>query len=250
MSYMKYPILIRVLHYYSSMACCFLFAFYAVSGFLATHADDFIGESRPAWEERIVDLPKDGLDDSELRRAFCKRLLENAETVRQLEHDDFDEWFVVSSTKESVRCIVGEEQVDIRPLFTFDDDVAPDDMPLWIAGKHGGHIENLEIDDEYMRQTFDLASVWFQGEVIIHQDLRMYELKQRKAHIIRAIVDIHRGKHENWFQTLLADLTAILLFFVIVSGALIGIQIKKRRTMGVLGLAVSLFLTVALMLFR
>ena len=247
---MKYPVLIRVLHYYASMACCFLFAFYAVSGFLATHAETFIGDNRPQWQEQVLDLPEGGLEDDEQRAAFCKTIIADANEVSALEHDDFENWFLVRSAEQSVRCIVNDEQVDVRPLYAIDEAIPHDAMADWIAAQHGGHVANLDLDEEFARQRFDLESVWFQGEVLVHEQERLYELRQRPAHFIRAIVDLHRGKHASGFQIFLADLTAILLFFVIITGALIGIQIKKRRRLGLIGLACSVLLTAVLLIFR
>ena len=250
---MKLPILIRILHYYASMACCFLFAFYACSGFIATHAEWFIGDQNPQWIVQTKQVPKEAIEDEGKLSQFCSGLLENAASTTFLDNDEYQQWVMVKSKDQALLCIVDDENalVELQRLFPIaKGDKDQELLAQEIAKQQGGRPANLEYDDEYNRLTFDLESVWSDTEVMVFNAESYYRVRQRPSHVIRAISDLHRGKHANGFQIFLADLTAILLMFVIVTGAVIGIQMKKRKKWGIIGLVFSGFLTGVLLVFR
>lgn len=250
---MKFPVLVRVSHYYASMLCCFLFAFYAASGFLATHAAWFIGDASSTWEATVVGLPDACVEDEAAQMQFCTMQLLGAQRVEALENDEFETWLLVQSEDAALWCVVDvdQKQVEIRPLQTIPATSREyQRFAAYVAQQHGGTVKNVEWNETEKRCSLDVESVWFQAEVKMFQDRGLYAIKFRPAHFIRAISDLHRGKHANGFQIFLADLTALTLLFVIVSGAVLGIQMKKRRFWGISGLVFSALLSMLLVLFR
>ncbi|NRA37303.1 MAG: PepSY-associated TM helix domain-containing protein [Planctomycetes bacterium] len=244
----RWPIFMRTLHYYSSMATCFLILFYAVSGFIATHADWFLEGHKKNTSYDIRELE----EDTDLE-AFCLQLVGEGATLKTVENDEDELWYIVANQDSALRCLVNEDdaEVEVFGLESFPETAQSMDAQFaHVQSLIGGEISHEHEDDEYMINTCDIESVWFEAEVMVFADHGVYEVAYVPRPFIRSVSDLHRGKHSNVFQTFLADVTAVLLAFVVITGAVIGIQMKKKRRAGTIALIVSFVLTVILLWAR
>ena len=255
----KWPLLLRAVHFYASVFVAVMIAFYALSGFIATHADWFgISEHAEYTEhEKEVDtLPASVALNQAAVGAWVKTLLHDQAVV------EFDEtqagvWWVHAKHKQQlldVRIDKNSRVVDLNYLEQLDKDVPKDVKKLGnaLASRYGGEIDpdTYYVDEDTQTLSFTLGSVWFEKQVTVFLNKRTVHVNEQAEPFLGSLVKLHRGEHSNGFQTFLADLTALSLLFVVFSGLVIGYQMKKRKRMTVLAFVVSCVLLVALVLAR
>lgn len=242
------------MHYYASMMCCFLIAFYALSGFIAIHAEWLLEDTDSTLYTDIRE--RDNTSDA---RTFCRNLIAPDASVHTVPNDADEQWYIVQSSgnapqaaeRQAIRCVVTESDVEVFPLRYLPIDAITDEQQYAAIQKiTGGELSHHHNDPAYQLNTCDIDSVWFHAQAMIFSDYKLYEMSAEPAALIRSISDLHRGKHSDFWQTLIADVTAILLLFVVISGCIIGIHMKKKRTLGACALTFSLLLTIALLIGR
>jgi len=136
----------------------------------------------------------------------------------------------------------------------------PADLPLtvaavvpWLARQYGGHIDpELAEEDEDMILC-DAESVWGTHSFTVDKAGRTYEVESRRAPWITALVNLHRGKHGDWRQKIVADIAAFVLILVTLTGAAMVLAVRarprQRVVLGALGV-VSVLLLVLFLLNR
>lgn len=252
----NWSVTMRTWHFYASMFVAVMILFYAVTGFLATHVDWFVGESHHQADEDIRTLPQEIIEDEAKIAIWCRDLIGSEAKVTKEENEDDELWFLVRGQDKAVQCIVDvdESQAEIIPLsvIAVSGDLEHQVLANQIADELGGHlnVESIYEDEDYSTLSFSVESVWFESHVSIFLDQGLYNVESIPTPFVQSLVHLHRGKHSNVFQTFLADLTAIMLTFVVITGVVIGIQMKKKRTMSYVALVISILLTVILIVAR
>lgn len=248
--------MIRSLHFYTSAFVSVMILFYAVSGFLAMHADWLVGHQEAGTAQDLRTVPASALRSDEALEDWCHSLIEGKTRLEPGMHSGVEQWYVVRGVDSALQCIIDREAGTARLIrLRLLDEAAPAahaDLARSIGEDLGASVaaDSLYHDAEYQTLHFSLNSVWFEAHISVFLDQELYSVEKRELPFIKSIVELHRGQHGNWFQTLLADLTAIALIFVAGSGVVMGMQMNKRRRMTGIALLVSLLLTIALMIGR
>lgn len=246
----------RSLHFYASAFVAVMVLFYAATGFLATHADWLIGEEQMLVEQDLRTVPADVIADEAARERWCRELLGSDARVERGEQNGAEQWYLVRSEQRALQCIVNEQtaQARIIPLQILLETAPTDHGQLaeYIATELGGNVnaESRYHDDAYKTLHFSVESVWFEAHVSVFLDKQLYSIERHDMPFIRSLVELHRGQHSSMLQTLLADLTALALIVVVMSGVMMGMQMNKRRRLTVAALVISLFLTILLIIAR
>ena len=236
-------------------------AFYALSGFLAMHPhwfglddyDDAVAEPmRLPAHVSIADLET---NDAALR-AYCSALLGSDASV-QASYREGDIWWVqVEDPGHRLTCRItladrSLEQVLMHKLAQ-DAPQAVDALRDYVGGQLGGVMDpdSYFHDQDMQTVSFTLESVWFEKHINIFLQERLFQVSHKPEPIIGGIINLHKGEHASGFQTFLADLTAFMLLFVVFSGLLIGLKLKKRKRMTIVACVISCALLVLLVIAR
>ena len=246
------------LHFFASVFVAVMVAFYALSGFFAMHPHWFgVGAyDDQDYTEQIERVPSSVAIDEAALAAYCAELLHKQATA-SLQRKEGDEWwFVAEHADRILRCRIDtvSRSVDSVLQHRLDASAPTAAQPLSIHLEEllGGHLDEESFFHDAQAQTlsFNLESVWFEKHVNVFMADKVFQVNHKAEPIIGGIINLHKGEHASGFQTFLADLTAFALLFVVFSGLLIGLQMKKRKRMTVLASVVSCVLLVLFVIAR
>lgn len=249
------------LHFFASVFVAVMIAFYALSGFLAMHphwfgVDDYaVRNHDPERLPSHIELSDLDTDDQALR-VYCSALLGNDAVVKRSYREDDVWWVHVEDERHRLSCRVHipERSVEQVLMHKLRSDAPSEATALrdYIHGQLGGSLdaESFFHDEDMQTLSFTLESVWFEKQINVFLKERLFQVTQKTEPIVGGIINLHKGEHANGFQTFLADLTAILLLFVVFSGLFIGLKMKKRRRMTILACVISCVLLVLFVIAR
>lgn len=138
--------------------------------------------------------------------------------------------------------------------------VLPAALPLtaeavlpWLAQRYGGNIDGEHAEEDEEMLICDSESVWGTRTFTVDKPSRTYTVESRRAPWAGALVNLHRGKHTDWRQKLIADAAALVLVLVSVTGIVMVGQTRGRPRQRVVLCAlgvVSLLLLAAFLVNR
>lgn len=249
----KWGLLFRDTHAYASLSLTSLFFFYALTGFLANRSEWFVASQNENTQE--VHVPDDVEMNKNSLSAFLKTLNSEIDSLQNWSDGDEGEIEVVGMTnKGKIYFSIDQENRFITrtvylalPKLFQDNELK---LLEWFKSQYGGIPGEVEKEDGLM--SFELESVW--GVHSFQVDIKdgFYTVDKTQAGFVKALIDIHRSKHASFFQKLLIDITALVLVFLTLTGAIIGIFYlsKKKRKIALVLNGFSIFLIVALLMYR
>jgi hypothetical protein len=103
-------------------------------------------------------------------------------------------------------------------------------------------------EDDPLTISFTFQSPGRSMEFAINKDSGHAEIDEESNALAR-LTDLHTGEHAGPWWPWLIDSTAIFLFFAAVSGLILWISLPKRRTLGLIALAASIAICLAVYLY-
>jgi hypothetical protein len=107
---------------------------------------------------------------------------------------------------------------------------------------HGAHGERTSFDDEPESMRVQFTGAGNKMEYVIDKADGKIDLHQETRGMLALMSDLHKGTGTGKPWRLIIDGTAIFLAFAALSGLTLWIALPKRRTLGLIALAVSLAL--------
>ena len=203
---------LRKWHFYSSVLGSLLFLFFAFTGLLA---------NRPEFYQRnilqkiphSIQLKKDELI------GWFKAYDPNIAELKSFEQDS-ENYFFTFIMLNKTELQIELDLVERHFSSTFQHKIPPQyealedqDLILLISQKLSGKINTDSIESDEETLYFSYESVWVDYSIAVDKVNRIYTIEKDRSHWVDSLINLHRGKGASKYQTLLIDLSGILLFF-------------------------------------
>jgi ferredoxin-NADP reductase/ferredoxin len=242
--------LLRRVHYISAAPLAAIMLFYALTGFVANRSDWF-GAQAPAPQVKTlpagVALEREALapvlaaltPDPGLK---LERWKSGANPEAVFLGDDGMGWQVLVDGEQRMvrvrRCGVISEGVALEPAAV-----------AAVVGPHlSGEPDLAHATAEEGEVEVEFASVWGVHRVTVDGESRLWTAASTSPPLVMSLVDLHRSKHAGAWHRVIVDVAALVLAFVTLSGAALGLMtaVVKRRRQALVLLSVSVVLLVFL----
>ena len=218
--------IIRQLHLYCSILLSLIFAFFALSGFLANRQHLFADESAHKVPDSIE------LNKAALIKFFKKTHPElmtltafhkNSKMVKM----NFSN--VGGNSQTVVEISPGSRTYDWSETGTLESIDVEDNAALasFFAGKRPGKLDEIDEDEQWA--YLHINSVWSSHLIEVNKKKKNYSIKKSESPSLTAsLIKLHKGDHSSFSQKILIDVSAFGMLFVVFSGVVIGFQNRSK----------------------
>ena len=249
----KWPLLIRDIHAYAALSLTSLFLFFGLTGFMANRSEWFLNGNENSTAVQSIPAHIE-LKQEELLTYFKTMDAENW-SLQKVDDAGEDEILLqLSAAGHSKEIKIDKSKKTYQAEMIFD---LPAEYPheekeqiQWFRLQFGGYPENIERED--MRLSFDLESVWGSHAMVVDSGQKNYRISSHASSLAQTLINMHRSKHAGPFQKIIIDVTALILVFSTLTGAVLGIFYlsKKKRRWAIILNVLSLVLIVLVLIGR
>ncbi len=100
-----------------------------------------------------------------------------------------------------------------------------------------GALSDFRVDDSQLGVSF--KGPGYTADTFIDRDTGKYDLTETRMGLVAIINDLHKGRDSGKAWSLIIDVSAALMVFVSLSGLVLIFYLSKRRTSGLIALAVG-----------
>ena len=218
---------VRALHFYSSVIGSVLFAFFAVSGFIANRPHLYSGTTAESIPESIQ------LSDLDSVEKWVFSTFNKAMQIDAFKHDEENTYVelllqtpekmsleIDNSTREFKRKVskyFSKDLISLSQVLKF----VEEEASMQIA------YDSVEQDESIFYMTEE--SVWADKFLTLDTGLKLYTIEVEQRSFADALINLHRGKHAGNYQRILIDIASLILIIVVLSGMVIGFQNASSR---------------------